>query len=111
MPSSRIITSEMDIKIGQAIRAVRIARGISQTDLGKVLGVTFQQLQKQESGKNRLSVSALVLICQKLGVSPMDIIGPLIGEPSDNAGELAKQVASLKQQLTAVRTAVREATK
>lgn len=110
MPSSRIITSEMDIKIGQAIRAVRIARGISQTDLGKVLGVTFQQLQKQESGKNRLSVSALVLICQKLGVSPMDIIGPLIGEPSDNAG-LIDQVASLKQQLTAVRTAVREATK
>jgi calcineurin-like phosphoesterase family protein len=40
-----------------------------------------------------------------------NIIGPLIGEPSDNAGELAKQVASLKQQLTAVRTAVREATK
>lgn len=110
MPSSRIITSEMDIKIGQAIRAVRIARGISQTDLGKVLGVTFQQLQKQESGKNRLSVSALVLICQKLGINPMDIIGPLIGEPSE-AGELAKQVASLKQQLTAVRTAVREATK
>jgi len=110
MPSSRIITSEMDIKIGQAIRAVRIARGISQTDLGKVLGVTFQQLQKQESGKNRLSVSALVLICQKLGVSPMDIIGPLIGEPSDNAG-LIDQVASLKQQLSDLKSSIRSAVK
>lgn len=49
-------------------------------------------------------------LSKALGVSPMDIIGPLIGEPSE-AGELAKQVASLKQQLTAVRTAVREATK
>lgn len=110
MPSSRIITSEMDIKIGQAIRAVRIARGISQTDLGKVLGVTFQQLQKQESGKNRLSVSALILICQKLGVSPMDIIGPLIGEPSDNAG-LIDQVASLKQQLSDLKSSIRSAVK
>ena len=110
MPSSRIITSEMDIKIGQAIRAVRIARGISQTDLGKVLGVTFQQLQKQESGKNRLSVSALVLICQKLGVSPMDIIGPLIGEPSDTAG-LIDQVASLKQQLSDLKSSIRSAVK
>lgn len=110
MPSSRIITSEMDIKIGQAIRAVRIARGISQTDLGKVLGVTFQQLQKQESGKNRISTSALILICQKLGVSPMDIIGPLIGEPSDNAG-LIDQVASLKQQLSDLKSSIRSAVK
>ena len=110
MPSSRMMTSETDLKIGQAIRAVRITRGMSQTDLAEFLGMTFQQVQKYEGGKNRISTSALILICQKLGVSPMDIIGPLIGKPTD-AGELAKQVASLKQQLTAVRTAVREATK
>lgn len=110
MPSSRIITSDMDLKIGQAIRAVRTARGMSQTALGEVLGVTFQQLQKQESGKNRLSVSALVLICQKLGVSPMDIIGPLIGESSVTAG-LIDQVASLKQQLSDLKSSIRSAVK
>lgn len=110
MPSSRMMTSETDLKIGQAIRAVRITRGMSQTDLAEFLGMTFQQVQKYEGGKNRISTSALILICQKLGVSPMDIIGPLIGEPSATAG-LIDQVASLKQQLTAVRTAVREATK
>lgn len=110
MPSARMVTEDMDVKIGQAIKAVRITRGVSQTDLGKPLGLTFQQVQKYEAGTNRVSTSALIVICKTLNVNPMDIIGPLIGEPSE-AGELAKQVASLKQQLTAVRTAVREATK
>ena len=110
MPSSRMMTSETDLKIGQAIRAVRITRGMSQTDLAEFLGMTFQQVQKYEGGKNRISTSALVLICQKLGVSPMDIIGPLIGEPSDNAG-LIDQVASLKQQLSDLKSSIRSAVK
>lgn len=110
MPSSRIITSDMDVQIGQAIKAVRTAQGVSQTALGEVLGITFQQIQKVESGKNRISTSALILICQKLGVSPMDIIGPLIGEPSATAG-LIDQVASLKQQLSDLKSSIRSAVK
>ena len=110
MPSSRIITSDMDVQIGQAIKAVRTAQGVSQTALGEVLGITFQQIQKVESGKNRISTSALILICQKLGVSPMDIIGPLIGKPTD-AGDLIAEIASLKQQLSDLKANIRSAVK
>lgn len=110
MPSSRIITSDMDVQIGQAIKAVRTAQGVSQTALGEVLGITFQQIQKVESGKNRISTSALILICQKLGVSPMDIIGPLIGKPTD-AGDLIAEIASLKQQLSDLKSSIRSAVK
>jgi transcriptional regulator with XRE-family HTH domain len=37
----------------------RLERGISQTALGEVLGVAFQQVQKYEKGTNRVSAGAL----------------------------------------------------
>lgn len=42
--------------------------GLSQTDLGSVLGVTFQQIQKQERGANRVSASALLRLATALKV-------------------------------------------
>lgn len=110
MPHTKTTTASMDIDIGRRIRDIRKAKGLSQTDLAEFLGMTFQQVQKYEGGKNRISTSALILICQKLGVSPMDIIGPLIGEPSATAG-LIDQVASLKQQLSDLKSSIRSAVK
>ena len=40
--------------------------GLSQTALANRLGLTFQQLQKYESGMNRISASKLWLIAQAL---------------------------------------------
>lgn len=77
MPTSSKLTNEMDVEIGQRIRALRIAAGISQSELGAASGVTFQQAQKQESGRNRISASALVLICKRLGVTPMEFSGSI----------------------------------
>lgn len=77
MPSTRTITADMDRKIGQAVRAARLAKGISQSELGKTIGVTFQQIQKGESGANRISASALVLICRRLEIDPADILGQI----------------------------------
>jgi transcriptional regulator with XRE-family HTH domain len=48
-----------DLEIGQKIRAVRVATGMSQTTLANGLGVTFQQVQKYEKGANRLSAGRL----------------------------------------------------
>jgi DNA-binding Xre family transcriptional regulator len=41
----------------------------SQADLGEKLGVTFQQIQKYESGRNRVSAARLFEICEALDVS------------------------------------------
>jgi transcriptional regulator with XRE-family HTH domain len=57
-----------DVTVGQTIRLHRLARGMSQTTLGKKIGVTFQQVQKYESGANRVSASRLSLIAQVLGI-------------------------------------------
>jgi transcriptional regulator with XRE-family HTH domain len=65
----------MDRAIGARLRAFRLQRRMSQTDIAKPLGVTFQQIQKYENGKNRISGSALVKVCELLDVKPEQILG------------------------------------
>ena len=50
----------VDKLVGQNIRIFRMAKGISQTELGNAVGVTFQQIQKYEKGANRVGSSRLV---------------------------------------------------
>jgi transcriptional regulator with XRE-family HTH domain len=59
---------EIDRLIGERVRMARQARGRSQTDLGKAVGVTFQQVQKYENGVNRISASRLLRIAETLGL-------------------------------------------
>jgi transcriptional regulator with XRE-family HTH domain len=51
--------TSMDKVVGRNIRAVRLARGMSQTDLAVKLGITFQQVQKYEKGVNRVGSGRL----------------------------------------------------
>jgi transcriptional regulator with XRE-family HTH domain len=59
---------EIDIEVGRRIRERRIALGMSQTELGRLAGVKFQQIQKYETGANRVSASRLYTIAAALGV-------------------------------------------
>lgn len=79
-------TAEIDEKIGDRLLNIRLARGISQAELGDSLGVSFQQIQKYERGSNRMSASVLVLICKELKVSPMTLLGQFF-ENDDGAGD------------------------
>lgn len=56
----------VDIHVGARVRRMRKAQGISQTALGKELGITFQQVQKYENGVNRISSSKLYEIARVL---------------------------------------------
>ncbi|MEY8842737.1 helix-turn-helix domain-containing protein, partial [Cribrihabitans sp. XS_ASV171] len=60
--------NEVDVTVGQRIKARRMALGMSQADLGDAVGVRFQQVQKYESGANRVSASRLWSIAEVLGV-------------------------------------------
>jgi transcriptional regulator with XRE-family HTH domain len=57
-----------DVEVGQRIRARRMAKGMSQTELGGLLGVTFQQVQKYEKGVNRVGAGRLVRVGEALEV-------------------------------------------
>ena len=58
----------IDVHVGQRVRARRKMLGLSQTQLGKELGVTFQQVQKYERGTNRIGSSRLFRMAASLDV-------------------------------------------
>jgi transcriptional regulator with XRE-family HTH domain len=57
-----------DQHVGSRVRMRRLMLGMSQTQLGDVLGITFQQVQKYEKGTNRISASRLQQISDVLQV-------------------------------------------
>lgn len=58
----------VDIHVGNRIKMQRRIIGMSQTTLADGIGLTFQQVQKYENGKNRVSSSRLQQISELLGV-------------------------------------------
>jgi transcriptional regulator with XRE-family HTH domain len=73
MKSKTKSTTSHDVEIGQRIRARRMAKGMSQTELGNLLGVTFQQVQKYEKGVNRVGAGRLPLIAKIFDVPIGDL--------------------------------------
>jgi transcriptional regulator with XRE-family HTH domain len=72
-PDPRQATA-VDVTVGRNVRIWRLARGLSQTQLADRIGVTFQQVQKYESGGNRISTGRLTKIARVLGVHVMTLL-------------------------------------
>ena len=62
----------IDQAVGLRIAARRSALGWSQSVLGRELGVSFQQVQKYETGANRVSASRLHQAATAMGCSVAD---------------------------------------
>ena len=60
---------EIDILVGRRICELRTLAGLSQTQLGESVGISFQQIQKYERGINRISASKLYLLASYLGIT------------------------------------------
>ena len=61
----------IDAFVGTRIALRRAALGLSQTALATRLGISFQQVQKYESGSNRVSASRLHQIAMALALPVM----------------------------------------
>jgi transcriptional regulator with XRE-family HTH domain len=59
-----------DVHVGGRLRLLRTARRLSLEELGRRIGVTYQQIQKYETGANRISASTLYRIATVFEVSP-----------------------------------------
>jgi transcriptional regulator with XRE-family HTH domain len=71
----RLTAGPDDLALGARIRIRRRALGLSQTDLARIVGVTFQQVQKYEHGANRIAASILVKIAAALDTSVAALVG------------------------------------
>ncbi len=59
----------VDVHVGARARMRRVLLGMTQTDLGDALGLTFQQVQKYERGANRIGAGRLCDLTRVLDVS------------------------------------------
>jgi transcriptional regulator with XRE-family HTH domain len=58
----------VDSHVGQRIRQRRWMSGMTQQQLAEMVGIKFQQIQKYETGMNRVSASRLYDVAQALDV-------------------------------------------
>ncbi|MFX4673972.1 helix-turn-helix transcriptional regulator, partial [Acinetobacter baumannii] len=45
----------VDVHVGKQLALARHTQGLNQSDVARMLGLTFQQIQKYEKGSNRMS--------------------------------------------------------
>ena len=74
----------VDAHVGAKLRGFRKTKRVSQTALAGAVGVSFQQIQKYESGTNRISASMLYGIARRLAVP---IAGFFDGLPDPELGD------------------------
>lgn len=58
-----------DLRFANLIKKQRILTGVSQKDIAAILNVSVQQVQKYESGRNRVTVNVLAALCPLLKIS------------------------------------------
>lgn len=95
-------THPVDRHIGQQIRMRRIQSNVSQVDLGKGIGVSFQQVQKYESGQNRVSSSMLYEIAGYLGAPTAFFFD---GLPEPGSGKFGDVTVEVDERLAYISTA------
>lgn len=77
-----------DIHVGKNIRSLRIIKGHSQKTVAEAIGVSFQQVQKYEEGKNRISASTLYKFSKFFEVNMSDFFWGLEDEVSGDKQSL-----------------------
>jgi transcriptional regulator with XRE-family HTH domain len=85
----------IDIAVGLRLRTLRKSKGMSQEQLGKALGITFQQIQKYERGTNRISASMLVKSARTLEVSAASLL-PDENDPSPKSPAILSMMSQLR---------------
>ena len=66
MPYKNDKIAKIDNHIGGKVHALRLAKGLSRSQLSSLIGVTHQQVYKYEKGIDRISIGRLSLISDAL---------------------------------------------
>jgi transcriptional regulator with XRE-family HTH domain len=94
---------QVDVHVGSRIRLRREGLKLSQGQLGEMVGVSFQQVQKYEKGSNRIAASTLLSVSQALDVSPSFFFEDMPKDSAPSAGELSPNAATREETARLVR--------
>ena len=85
----------IDIHVGKGVRNLRLMRGITQSEIAEKLGLSFQQVQKYETGANRISASKLYMLSGILNIEPCYFFKGLDDEKKSEIIDLDPESARL----------------
>lgn len=95
----------VDVHVGKRIRHRRWVNGTTQQQLADKVGIKFQQIQKYETGMNRVSASRLWDIAHALGVDVAFFFEGLDGSAmAENAAGMPSDILSDKEALDLLRS-------
>lgn len=77
----------VDVHVGKRIRHRRWMVGMTQQQLADAVGIKFQQIQKYETGMNRVSASRLWDIARTLGVQIGFFFEGMAGEETQDTAQ------------------------
>ena len=97
----------VDRHVGRRVCEKRIELGHNQTDLGRHLGLTFQQIQKYEKGANRISASKLWDIANFFKVDVGYFYAGLSGDEGDLGGATSHDLPATRHSVEIKRLATR----
>jgi transcriptional regulator with XRE-family HTH domain len=86
MPVPAKPPNPIDVLVGERLRMWRTAREISRITLGEAIGLTEQQIQKYETGSNRIGASRLHEICTVLKIPVSFLFEDAPGSPLGEGG-------------------------
>ncbi len=85
----------IDVHVGGRVKTCRKLIGMSQEELGKHVGLTFQQIQKYENGRDRIAASRLWQFSLILG-QPISWFFEGIGERKRKVDDLVAKRETLQ---------------
>ena len=98
----------VDVHVGKRIRHRRWLVGVTQQQLAETVGIKFQQIQKYETGANRVSASRLWDIAESLEVDVSFFFSGLQNEDAAfgdaEAGAVPSDILNDKEALDLVRS-------
>jgi transcriptional regulator with XRE-family HTH domain len=99
------MTHPVDVHVGKRIRQRRWMNGTTQQQLAEAVGIKFQQIQKYETGMNRVSASRLWDIANVLTV-PVSFFfeGLDASEAKPGKGDVPSDVLTDKEALELLRS-------
>lgn len=86
--------TDFDVALGRRVQRLRKDLKLSQTEFGKRLGVSFQQIQKYEAGANRIPPERLTMAARVFGIT----VAALMNEADASMG-VHSEFMDLYQQL------------
>jgi transcriptional regulator with XRE-family HTH domain len=95
--------SEIDRQVGERMRRRRILLGLTQDDLSEALGISYQQIQKYETGANRISAGRLAQIASVLDSQVGWFFGAVERDNAQDDGEAARAAVDLVRQYARIR--------